>query len=82
MTKNGREMQGEGVTRIRGLRVGHYTDREGATGCTVVLCEAGAVGGVDVRGASPGTRETDLLRPRSGCRRSTRCSSAAAAPSG
>ena len=63
MTKNGREMQGEGVTRIRGLRVGHYTDREGATGCTVVLCEAGAVGGVDVRGASPGTRETDLLRP-------------------
>ena len=56
-------MQGEGVTRIRGLTVGHYTDREGATGCTVVLCEAGAVGGVDVRGASPGTRETDLLRP-------------------
>ena len=63
VTKNGREMQDEGVTRVRGLRVGHYTDREGATGCTVVLCEAGTVGGVDVRGASPGTRETDLLRP-------------------
>jgi L-aminopeptidase/D-esterase-like protein len=33
------------------------------TGCTVVLAEAGAVGGVDVRGAAPGTRETDLLNP-------------------
>ena len=35
----------------------------GLTGCTVVLCEAGAVGGVDQRGGAPGTRETDLLRP-------------------
>ena len=43
--------------------MGHYTDRDAVTGCTVVLCEGGAVGGVDVRGSAPGTRETDLLRP-------------------
>lgn len=48
---------------IEPVRVGHYTDSKGVTGCTVVLCEAGAVGGVDVSGASPGTRETDLVRP-------------------
>ncbi len=46
-----------------GVRVGHYTDRSAATGCTVVICEDGAVGGVDVRGGAPGTRETDLLAP-------------------
>ena len=46
-----------------GILVGHQTNIEAATGCTVVLCENGAVGGVDVRGSAPGTRETDLLRP-------------------
>lgn len=51
------------ITDVKGIKVGHYTDREGITGCTVVLCEGGAVGGVDVRGSAPGTRETDLLRP-------------------
>ena len=51
------------ITAINGLETGHYTDLENATGCTVVLCREGAVGGVDVRGGSPGTRETDLLRP-------------------
>src|SRR5688572_26783047 len=51
------------ITDVPGIRVGHWTDRRTATGCTVVLCEAGAVGGVDIRGAAPGTRETDLLRP-------------------
>jgi L-aminopeptidase/D-esterase-like protein len=51
------------ITDVAGIKVGHYTDREGITGCTVVLCEGGAVGGVDVRGSAPGTRETDLLRP-------------------
>jgi L-aminopeptidase/D-esterase-like protein len=56
-------MGSDGVTGVPGIRVGHYTDRDAATGCTVVLCEEGAVGGVDVRGAAPGTRETDLLRP-------------------
>lgn len=50
---------------IPGLRVGHWTDLDAATGCTVVLCEAGAITGVDVRGAAPATRETDLLRPGS-----------------
>lgn len=58
---------GEGVndtlTVVSGLRVGHWTDSEALTGCTVVLCDSGAVGGVDVRGGGPGTRETDLLAP-------------------
>ncbi len=51
------------LTDVPGLRVGHWTDVESGTGCTVVVCEAGAVAGVDVRGAAPGTRETDLCRP-------------------
>lgn len=51
------------ITDIKGIKVGHYTDKEAITGCTVVLCESGAVAGVDVRGSAPGTRETDLLRP-------------------
>lgn len=52
------------LTDVAGLSVGHWTDLEAATGCTVVLCGAdGAVGGVDVRGSAPGTRETDLLDP-------------------
>jgi len=52
-----------GITDVPGIRVGHATDSIGLTGCTVVLCEKGAVGGVDQRGGAPGTRETDLLRP-------------------
>ncbi len=51
------------VTSIDGIRVGHFTDPRRPTGCTVVIAEAGAVGGVDVRGGGPGTRETDLLDP-------------------
>jgi L-aminopeptidase/D-esterase-like protein len=51
------------ITDVQGIEVGHYTDLEAVTGCTVVLCRDGAVGGVDVRGGAPGTRETDLLRP-------------------
>lgn len=51
------------ITDVPGISVGHATDLKAATGCTVVLCGQGAVGGVDVRGAAPGTRETDLLRP-------------------
>jgi L-aminopeptidase/D-esterase-like protein len=46
--------------------IGHYTDRRGATGCTVVLSAAGAVGGVAVRGGAPCTRETDIFRPGAG----------------
>ncbi len=51
------------ITDIPGIRVGHDTNIEAGTGCTVILCEVGAVGGVDVRGGAPATRETDLLRP-------------------
>jgi L-aminopeptidase/D-esterase-like protein len=51
------------ITDVPGIRVGHWTDLDAATGCTVVLCEQGPVSGVDVRGAAPATRETDLLRP-------------------
>ena len=51
------------LTAIPGLRVGHWTNLEGGTGCTVVLCPQGAVAGVDVRGGAPGTRETQLLAP-------------------
>lgn len=51
------------ITDIAGIKVGHFTDARRPTGCTVVLAEQGATGGVDVRGAAPGTRETDLLNP-------------------
>lgn len=51
------------ITDVPGIRVGHAQDEEAITGCTVVLCEDGAVGGVDQSGGGPGTRETDLLRP-------------------
>ncbi len=49
------------ITDVPGIRVGHAHDIEAITGCTVVLCMEGAVGGVDQRGGAPGTRETDLL---------------------
>lgn len=52
-----------GLTAIPGLKVGHFTLSERPTGCTVVLAEGGAVGGVDVRGGAPGTREIALLDP-------------------
>ncbi|MFL5660643.1 MAG: P1 family peptidase [Ktedonobacteraceae bacterium] len=51
------------ITDIPGIRVGHDTDLEAGTGCTVILCDTPAVGGVDVRGGAPATRETDLLHP-------------------
>lgn len=51
------------ITDVDGIKVGHFTETRRATGCTVILYEAGAVGGVDVRGSAPGTRETDLLKP-------------------
>ena len=52
-----------GLTAVAGLEVGHHTLAGRPTGCTVILAEAGFVGGVDVRGGAPGTRETDLLDP-------------------
>lgn len=54
-------MDTDGITQVAGLSVGHWSDREAATGCTVVLCPDGAVASADVRGGAPGTRETDLL---------------------
>lgn len=56
-------MSNDTLTRLPGIRVGHFTDRDRATGCTVVLCPPGTRGAVDVRGGAPGTRETDLLAP-------------------
>jgi L-aminopeptidase/D-esterase-like protein len=51
------------ITDVAGIKVGNFTETRRPTGCTVIICEEGAVGGVDVRGAAPGTRETDLLDP-------------------
>lgn len=55
-------IQAVDITAIPGVQIGNAQDIEGGTGCTVVLCEKGAVCGVDVRGGAPGTRETDLLK--------------------
>lgn len=54
---------GGSITDVAGIEVGHFTDSRRPTGCTVVIARAGAAAGVDVRGAAPGTRETDLLEP-------------------
>ncbi len=51
------------LTDVEGIEVGHHTDRKAVCGVSVILCREGAVAGVDVRGAAPGTRETDLLAP-------------------
>jgi L-aminopeptidase/D-esterase-like protein len=51
------------ITDVAGVEVGHFTDDRRPTGCSVVIVRDGAVAGVDVRGAAPGTRETDLLAP-------------------
>ncbi len=53
----------DSITDVAGIEVGHFTDSRRPTGCSVVIARDGAVGGVDVRGAAPGTRETDLLHP-------------------
>lgn len=50
-------------TDIDGIKVGHAQNLDAATGCSVIICGNGATAGVDVRGGSPGTRETDLLNP-------------------
>lgn len=51
------------VNEIEGIKIGNAQNINGPTGCTVIICEEGASAGVDVRGGSPGTRETDLLDP-------------------
>jgi L-aminopeptidase/D-esterase-like protein len=53
----------KGLTDIPGIRVGHVSDFQAITGCTAILCEAGAVGGVDIRGSASGTQETPTLDP-------------------
>ncbi len=52
-----------GLTDVPGILVGNAEDKSGRTGCTVILCPAGAVPGVDVRGGNPGTQLTDAIRP-------------------
>jgi len=51
------------ITDVEGIRVGHATDREAMTGCTVVLAPSGVVASCEVRGGAPGTRNTDILQP-------------------
>ncbi len=63
MAGGGPETVEHGLTAVEGVKVGHHTLDQRPTGCTVILTEGGAVGGVDVRGGAPGTRETDLLDP-------------------
>src|SRR5579863_6901205 len=53
----------KGLTDIRGILVGHASDYDGLTGCTVVLCEQGAVAGGDIRGYATGVDEWDVLSP-------------------
>jgi L-aminopeptidase/D-esterase-like protein len=53
----------KGLTDIAGIRAGHASDYDALTGCTVILCEGGAVAGLDIRGSATGTEETDLLSP-------------------
>ena len=61
MTSRGKHIGS--IVDVPGIAAGHWTDAAAATGCTVILSTDGAVGGVAVRGGSPGTRETDLLDP-------------------
>ena len=53
----------KGLTDIPGILVGHASDYDALTGCTASLCESGAVGGADIRGAASGTEEFDLMSP-------------------
>jgi L-aminopeptidase/D-esterase-like protein len=53
----------KGLTDIPGVKVGHVSDYDAITGCTAILCEQGAVAGVDIRGSASGTEETPTLDP-------------------
>lgn len=57
------DIQKISISEIPGFKIGQAQNQEGATGCTAIVCEQGAVCGVDVRGGSPGTRDTDALNP-------------------
>ena len=65
MYSNANELMEIKFTDIEGFRVGHAQDEIGVTGCTVIICEKGALAGVSVRGGGSGTRETALLDPKS-----------------
>lgn len=52
------------LTDIKGIEVGHAQDQDGITGCTVILARQGAVGGIDIRGGAPATRETDIFNTK------------------
>ncbi len=56
-------MRRSAITDVPGIRAGHATDVKALTGCTVILCEDGAVGVAEVRGTASGTREMDALSP-------------------
>jgi L-aminopeptidase/D-esterase-like protein len=62
----GGEAVSETIAPPDGFLVGHWTDKDGATGCTAVIAPPGSRGGVDVRGGGPGTRETDVIGPLTG----------------
>ncbi len=51
------------ISDIKGIKIGHAQNLEGASGCTAIICETGATAGVDVRGGGPASRETELLKP-------------------
>jgi len=53
----------KGLTDIPGIRVGHASDFDALTGCTAILFDGGAVGGIDVRGSATGSAELDVLSP-------------------
>ena len=53
----------KGLTDIPGIKIGHASDFDGLTGCTVILCEAGAVAGAEIRGSASGTQEFDVMNP-------------------
>src|SRR5437763_6623097 len=53
----------KGLTDIPGIRVGHASDLDALTGCTAILCDGGAVAGVDIRGSATGTSEIDVMSP-------------------
>jgi L-aminopeptidase/D-esterase-like protein len=59
----GKKEMASAITDVKGIRVGHADNREALTGCTVILCEDGAIGGVEIRGSATGTRQIDSLYP-------------------
>lgn len=51
------------ISKISNIKIGHAQDERGGSGCTAIICESGAVAGVDIRGGAPASRETELLKP-------------------